>query len=101
METKLKSCGKFRCNEKLEKQKKVSAKVIMNMVIDNVNKDDGRPVVPLANGDPSVFPSFRTAIQAEDAIVDYVRSAKFNNYAPIVGTLQARRLVTGLMIVWS
>ncbi|KAK7852432.1 s-alkyl-thiohydroximate lyase sur1 [Quercus suber] len=49
--------------------------------------------VPLGHGDPSPFPCFRTAVLAEDAIVDAVRSAKFNSYPPtMVGLLPARSL---------
>lgn len=59
--------------------------------MDNLNKDDNRTVVPLGHGDPSVFPCFRTCDIAEDAVVDAVRSAKYNCYAQQNGILQARR----------
>lgn len=61
------------------------------MIMKNVNKHDTRPAIPLGHGDPSVFPCFRTSIEAEDAIVDSVRSGKYNCYAPTVGILPARR----------
>lgn len=63
-------------------------------VISNLNESDSRPVIPLGHGDPSAFPCFRTTSEAEDAIVDAVRSAKFNCYSPTVGLLPARRSIS-------
>ena len=57
----------------------------------NLNPQDHRPVIPLGHGDPSAFSCFRTTPIAEDAIVDALRSRKFNSYAPAVGILPARR----------
>ncbi|GLT46373.1 hypothetical protein SLA2020_201330 [Shorea laevis] len=51
---------------------------VLGILMENLNKDDPRPVVSLANGDPSRFECFRTAIAAEDAIVETLRSAKCN-----------------------
>ncbi|KAJ3686123.1 hypothetical protein LUZ61_015287 [Rhynchospora tenuis] len=65
----------------------------INKVITCVEETGPRPVIPLANGDPSVFPSFRTTPIAEEAIVEAVRSAQYNNYAPTNGLLSARRVV--------
>lgn len=62
-------------------------------LMENVNKNDPRPVIPLGHGDPAAFPCFRTAAVAEDAIVDSVRSAMFNCYAPMFGLPPARRAV--------
>ncbi|KAJ1690770.1 hypothetical protein LUZ63_014925 [Rhynchospora breviuscula] len=62
----------------------------INKVITFVEETGPRPVIPLANGDPSVFPSFRTTPIAEEAIVEAVRSAQYNNYAPTNGLLSAR-----------
>uniref|UniRef100_J3LC40 nicotianamine aminotransferase n=2 Tax=Oryza brachyantha TaxID=4533 RepID=J3LC40_ORYBR len=52
-----------------------------------------RPVLPLAHGDPSVFPEFRTAADAEDAVADALRSGDFNCYPAGVGLPAARRAV--------
>lgn len=55
-------------------------------------KDNGpRPVLPLAHGDPSVFPAFRTAVEAEDAVVAALRTGQFNCYPAGVGLPAARR----------
>nr|POE49627.1 tyrosine aminotransferase [Quercus suber] len=68
---------------------------VLKKIMENLDKDDpSRPTVPLGHGDPSPFPCFRTAVLAEDAIVDAVRSAKFNSYPPtMVGLLPARRAI--------
>ncbi|XWS68680.1 hypothetical protein CRYUN_Cryun04dG0112000 [Craigia yunnanensis] len=63
------------------------------MLMERLNKEDSRPVIPLGHGDPSHFSSFRTAAAAEDAIIDSLRSAKYNCYAPAVGILPARRAI--------
>lgn len=69
----------------------VKVKTSLASIIDSVNKNDPRPVVPLGYGDPTAFPCFRTAVEAEDAIVDAVRSGKFNCYATNSGIPPARR----------
>jgi tyrosine aminotransferase len=83
----------FRGNEKLNAAmaSAVTVRGILMKLFENLNKDDPRPTVPLGHGDPSAFPCFRTAPVAEDAIVDAVRSAKYNGYSPGVGALPARR----------
>ncbi|XP_010260306.1 PREDICTED: probable aminotransferase TAT2 isoform X2 [Nelumbo nucifera] len=52
-----------------------------------------RSIIHLGQGDPSVFPCFRTSQIAEDAVADALRSAKFNSYAPPLGILPARRAI--------
>ncbi|XP_048127035.1 probable aminotransferase TAT2 [Rhodamnia argentea] len=81
---------KFRGDEELTA---ITIRGIRYQLMDNLNKDDDRVVVPLGHGDPSHFPCFRTTPVAEDAIVDAIRSAKFNCYGPTVGILPARRAV--------
>jgi tyrosine aminotransferase len=70
-----------------------SIRGILSKVIACVEETGPRPLVPLGHGDPSSFPSFRTTPIAEDAIVEAVRSAQYNNYAPSNGVLPARRAV--------
>lgn len=71
----------------------ITVRSVLDSIMKNLNESDKRPVVPLGHGDPSVFPCFRTTRVAEDAIVDAVRSAKFNCYSPSVGIEPARRSV--------
>ncbi|KAG8641358.1 probable aminotransferase TAT2 isoform X2 [Manihot esculenta] len=65
----------------------------LDALMANLNKQDQRPLIPLGNGDPSTFPCFRTTSVAEDAIVDALKSAKYNCYAPKYGILPARRAI--------
>ncbi|GLU06377.1 hypothetical protein SLE2022_234170 [Rubroshorea leprosula] len=83
----------FRENKALKVADAISIRGVLNLLSDNVNQDDSRPTIPLGHGDPSVFPCYRTTPLAEDAIVDAVRSAKFNCYAHPVGILPARRAI--------
>ncbi|XP_059450604.1 tyrosine aminotransferase-like [Corylus avellana] len=83
----------FRGNEELNLASGTTIRGTLTKLMENLDKDDPRPTVPLGHGDPSAFPSFRAATAAEDAIVDAVRSAKYNGYAPTVGILPARRAI--------
>lgn len=69
----------------------ISVRGVLNLLMENVNKDDRRPVVPLARTDPSTFPCFRTTPAAADAVAEAVRSSQFNCYPPTVGVASARR----------
>ncbi|PON74835.1 Tyrosine/nicotianamine aminotransferase [Trema orientale] len=71
----------------------ITVRGVINMLSEKLKNDDDepRPVVPLAHGDPSRFPCFPTAATAEDAVVDSVRAAKLNYYAPSNGLHSARR----------
>ncbi|RAL52171.1 unnamed protein product [Cuscuta campestris] len=57
------------------------------------NNEDERPLIPFSNGDPAIFPCFRTSLRAETAVVRALQSAEFNTYCPFFGTLPARRAV--------
>ncbi|XP_031255337.1 probable aminotransferase TAT2 [Pistacia vera] len=71
----------------------LTVRALLNTLLDNLNQNDTRPVIPLGHGDPSAFPCFRTTSVAVDAIVDAVRSAYYNSYSPTVGILPARRAI--------
>ncbi|KAK1301262.1 Nicotianamine aminotransferase B [Acorus calamus] len=83
---------KFGPSEDLLFASRISIRGVLGQVMENV-VDSHRPPVPLGHGDPSVFPCFRTASDAVDAVVSAVRSADFNCYSPTVGLLSARRAV--------
>uniref|UniRef100_A0A2N9F6K2 Aminotransferase class I/classII large domain-containing protein n=1 Tax=Fagus sylvatica TaxID=28930 RepID=A0A2N9F6K2_FAGSY len=83
----------FKGNEELQSASEKTVRGFLNLLMENLNKDDHRPTVPLGHGDPSAFPSFRATDIAEDAIVDALRSAKYNCYAPTVGILPGRRSI--------
>ncbi|XP_072964943.1 nicotianamine aminotransferase 1-like [Typha angustifolia] len=69
---------------------KNSIRATLYKVMSSLKEGDPRPVIPLGHGDPSTFPCFRTTLVAEDAIVDAVRSAKYNCYSPNVGVPSAK-----------
>ncbi|MQL83797.1 hypothetical protein Taro_016283 [Colocasia esculenta] len=70
-----------------------SIRGVLERLLSLLDPNDARPVIPLAHGDPSAFPCFRTTPVAEEAIVSAVRSGEHNRYAPTVGLPSARRAV--------
>lgn len=83
----------FKANEELKTASGFTVRGALNSLLENLNKNDTRPLIPLGHGDPSAFPSFRTASVAVDAIVHSVRSGRFNCYSSTVGILPARRAI--------
>lgn len=83
----------FGQNEALAVAGSLSIRGTLSNVISCVEEAGPKPMVSFGNGDPSLFPCFRTTPIAEDAIVEAVRSAKHNHYSPFVGLLPARRYV--------
>ncbi|CAN0896777.1 Tyrosine aminotransferase [Linum grandiflorum] len=83
----------FKPNTDLISASTVTVRGFLISLMSKLNKDDQRSVVPLGHGDPSAFPSFRTNLAAEDAMVDSLRSAKFNSYSPPAGLPAARRAI--------
>ncbi|XP_059659814.1 nicotianamine aminotransferase 1-like [Cornus florida] len=83
----------FQGNEELNMASALTIRGILTTLMENLNESDDRPPIALGQGDPSVFPCFQTTPVDEDSIVDAVRSAKFNCYAPVVGILPARRSI--------
>ncbi|RVX09461.1 Tyrosine aminotransferase [Vitis vinifera] len=83
----------FRGNQVLDKAASITVRGVLRKVISNLNPQDRRPVITLGQGDPSAFSCFRTAPEAEEAIVDAVRSREFDSYPPDVGVLPARRAI--------
>ncbi|OWM91067.1 hypothetical protein CDL15_Pgr023400 [Punica granatum] len=85
---------RFERNEVQSTSSAATIRMVRTMLMGNLRKDDPRTIIPFAHGDPSSFPSFRTAAVAEDAIVDTLRSGKFNTYATTsFGILPARRAI--------
>ncbi|KAH6780624.1 Tyrosine transaminase family protein [Perilla frutescens var. hirtella] len=75
---------RFEGNERLTQAGAVTVRGVLNTVMQNLDENDSRPVIPLGHGDPSAFPSFRTTHFAEDAVCAAVRSANFNGYSSTV-----------------
>ena len=55
---------------------KKSIRAIRYKISASVEENGPRPVLPLAHGDPSTFPAFRTAVEAEDAVAATLRTGK-------------------------
>jgi tyrosine aminotransferase/nicotianamine aminotransferase len=70
---------------------KMSIRAIRYKISASVEENGPRPVLPLAHGDPSVFPAFRTAVEAEDAVAAALRTGELNCYPAGVGLPAARR----------
>ncbi|KAI4333935.1 hypothetical protein L6164_018684 [Bauhinia variegata] len=83
----------FRGNEELLAVSSISMRGYLHILRESLNKQDERACINLSHGDPSAFPSFQTSIIAEDAVVDALRSRKYNSYSQSVGILPARRAV--------
>ncbi|XP_020887575.1 S-alkyl-thiohydroximate lyase SUR1 [Arabidopsis lyrata subsp. lyrata] len=91
------SVWRFGGSDKAAKASTVTLRGVIYMLFDNCSKDVNKTILPLGHGDPSVYPCFRTCIEAEDAVVDVLRSGKGNSYGPGAGILPARRAVADYM----
>ncbi|KFK40435.1 hypothetical protein AALP_AA3G372900 [Arabis alpina] len=83
----------FGANEAVEESCSQNVRYFLNLLADNLDRNDGRPVIPLGHGDPSPFPSYRTDPAAVEAVCEAVRSAKFNHYSTTSGLPLARKAV--------
>ncbi|KAL6842868.1 hypothetical protein ACP4OV_027181 [Aristida adscensionis] len=68
----------------------VLGRVKAGMVEDDNGDPGARPVIAMAQGDPTAFPCFRTAPEAEDAVAAALRSGEYNSYPTCVGLEPAR-----------
>ncbi|PIA36553.1 hypothetical protein AQUCO_03300025v1 [Aquilegia coerulea] len=91
VEIKKKWC--FKANESISAASGITIRGTLGMLMGSRNSNDKRETIPLGHGDPSAFPCFRTSLIAEDAIVESLRSSKFNSYSPSVGLQPARSAV--------
>ncbi|CAD6258797.1 unnamed protein product [Miscanthus lutarioriparius] len=71
----------------------MSIRAVLDRVFSSVDGSGPRPVLTLGSGDPTASPCFRPPPEAEDAIVEALRSGKHNGYSPTVGVLPARRAI--------
>ena len=84
----------FKENNEVHAAAAFTVRNILQAIIGNIDETrTGKPMIHLGHGDPSVYPCFRTSTIVEDALVESVRSTKFNCYAPGVGIDPARRFV--------
>ncbi|CAN6231420.1 unnamed protein product [Urochloa humidicola] len=71
----------------------MSIRAVLGRVFSSVDASAPRPVLALGSGDPTTCASFGPPPEADDAVVDALRSRKYNGYSPTVGVLPARRAV--------
>ncbi|KAF9611565.1 hypothetical protein IFM89_033569 [Coptis chinensis] len=83
----------FKANESISSASGITIRGTLAMLMGSRNLNDSRETIPLGHGDPSAFPCFKASLVAEDAIVESLRSAKFNSYSPSVGIQPARSAV--------
>lgn len=88
------SVWRFKGNRAAKEAASVSIKAVLSRLFDNCSKDVKKTVLPLGHGDPSVYPCFKTSVDAEDAVAESLRSGVANSYAPGVGILPARRYLS-------
>lgn len=81
----------FKGNESITKASAITVRGVLNMIMENLNPKESRPIIPLGHGDPSAFPCFRTSPDAEIAVSDALFSAKYNGYSSTIGVLPARK----------
>ncbi|KAK6134644.1 hypothetical protein DH2020_031569 [Rehmannia glutinosa] len=70
----------------------ISIKGILGLLMANIDaRDNGKKVISLGIGDPTAYSCFYTTSAAQEAVVDALRSTKFNGYSPNVGLPQTRK----------
>ncbi|KAL0834118.1 hypothetical protein Bca101_086007 [Brassica carinata] len=87
------SVWRFKGSDTAAKASSVTMRVIVYKLFDLCTPDIKKPLLPLAHGDPSVYPCYRTSIHVENAVSDVLRSGKGNSYGPAAGFLPARQAV--------
>ncbi|XP_019086038.1 PREDICTED: S-alkyl-thiohydroximate lyase SUR1-like [Camelina sativa] len=88
---------RFKGNKAAKEAASVSMKGTLSRLFDCCSKDVKKSILPLGHGDPSVYPCFDTSVDAEEAVVESLRSGSANSYAPGVGILPARRAVANYL----
>ncbi|XP_013598537.1 PREDICTED: S-alkyl-thiohydroximate lyase SUR1-like isoform X1 [Brassica oleracea var. oleracea] len=91
------SVWRFKGNRAAKEAASVSIKSVLSRLYDNCSKDVKKTLLPLGHGDPSVYPCFKTSVDAEEAVAESLRSGAANSYAPGVGILPARRAVANYL----
>lgn len=76
----------------IEAPNNITIKGIIGLLMASTDaKDDSKKVISLGIGDPTAYSCFYTTSAAQEAVVDALRSAKFNGYSPTVGLPQTRK----------
>lgn len=69
----------------------ITIKGILGLLMSNTDpKESGKRVISLGIGDPTAYSCFHASNAAQEGVVEALRSAKFNGYAPTAGLPQTR-----------
>ncbi|KAK3028388.1 hypothetical protein RJ639_039598 [Escallonia herrerae] len=95
----LKKCGcaNSKVQQEMETPTNITIKGILGLLMSNIDGDDKRRAISLGMGDPTAYSCFHTSAVVEDAVVDTLRSQKFNGYCPTSGLPQARTAIAGYL----
>jgi tyrosine aminotransferase len=69
----------------------MSIRAVLDRLNSSLDASATRPVVQLAQGDPTASACYQTAPEAEDAVVDALLARKHNGYSSTMGVPHARR----------
>nr|XP_043622750.1 nicotianamine aminotransferase 1-like [Erigeron canadensis] len=84
----------FKENQELHAAAAFTIRNILEAIMGNIDESrTGKTMIHLGHGDPSVYPCFRTTTIVQDALIESIRSAKFNCYPDGVGIDVARRAI--------
>ena len=84
----------FKENHELHAAAAYTIRNILQAIKANVDEAKNlKELIHLGHGDPSAYPRFQTCTIVEDALVESIRSAKFNCYPPGVGIEPARTFI--------
>ncbi|KAL0399419.1 UNVERIFIED_CONTAM: putative aminotransferase TAT2 [Sesamum radiatum] len=84
--------------QEIEAPKNITIKGILGLLMANTDANgDAKKVISLGMGDPTAYSCFYTTSAAQEAVVDALRSAKFNGYSPTVGLPQTRKALAGYL----
>ncbi|KAK6919631.1 Aminotransferase, class I/classII [Dillenia turbinata] len=80
-------------NERLIGSSDTMIRGVLDLLKGNVERSMQKSMIVLGHGDPTSFPGFRTTQDAEEAVLEALKSAQYNCYAPPAGLPSARRAV--------
>ncbi|MBA0668460.1 hypothetical protein Goklo_001368 [Gossypium klotzschianum] len=80
-------------NHEMETASTITIKGILSLLMQNLDENNCKRLIPLGMGDPTIYSCFHTTHVAGQAVVEALQSDKFNGYSPTVGLPQTRRAI--------
>ncbi|OMO91914.1 Aminotransferase, class I/classII [Corchorus olitorius] len=71
----------------------ITIKGTLSLLMQNVDEQNGKRLISLGMGDPTLYSCFHTTRVAGESVVEALQSEKFNGYSPTVGLPQTRRAI--------